>query len=448
MSGANFLLAETWLAVAVTALVMGAVGAALYVRLWRDKQRLITALNNMTQGLCMFDARARLTLFNSRYLEMYGMSPEVVTVGRPLREILEHRIATGSFSDNPDRYIAEVRAELAQSGQIARVVQLPNGRTVALGGRLMSDGGWVVTHDDITEQWRAEQQQAAARLNDERRATLEAAIAAFREQIQSVLHIVGENAATMKSTAAALFGASGKTSQHVESAVQKSKTASANVSSAAGAADEMSGSITEISRQLVATAHIVRETAGKAQSASQEIVHLAESAQQIGDIVKLIQNIAGKTNLLALNATIEAARAGEAGRGFAVVASEVKSLAVQTAKATEEIASRIRAVQAATNDTVAVIRQIADQMKDIEHRASAVAAAVEQQNAATGQIAENVTSAVQGTNQTVAVLDAVIQAAAETRVAAETVLGTAEAVESAIGTLRAKIEQFLVRVAA
>ncbi|HXF89836.1 MAG TPA: PAS-domain containing protein [Xanthobacteraceae bacterium] len=448
MSGTNFLSAETWLAVAVTALVMGAVGAALYLRLWRDKQRLITALNNMTQGLCMFDARARLTLWNSRYLEMYGMSPEVVTSGRPLREILEHRIATGSFSGDPDRYIAEVRTELAQSKQIARVLQLPDGRRVALGGRLMPDGGWVVTHDDITEQWRAEQQQAAARLNDERRATLESAIAAFREQIQSVLHIVGENAATMKSTATALFGASGKTSQHVESAVQESKTASANVSSAAGAADEMSGSITEISRQLVATAQIVRETAGKAQTASQEIVHLAESAQQIGDIVKLIQNVAGKTNLLALNATIEAARAGEAGRGFAVVASEVKSLAVQTAKATEEIASRILAVQAATNDTVAVIRQIADQMKDIEHRASSVAAAVEEQNAATGQIAENVTSAAQGTNQTVAVLDAVIHAAAETRAAAETVLGTAEAVESAIGTLRAKIEQFLVQVAA
>jgi methyl-accepting chemotaxis protein len=448
MSGANFLSAETWLAVAVTALVMGLAGAAIHLRIWRAKQRLITALNNMTQGLCMFDARARLTLWNSRYLEMYGMSPEVVTVGRPLREILEHRIATGSFSGDPDRYIAEVRAELAQAKQITKVLQLPDGRVVALGERLMPDGGWVVTHDDITEQWRAEQQHAAARLSEERRATLETAVASFREQIQSVLQIVGKNAATMKSTAAALFGASGKTSQHVESAVQESKTASANVSSAAGAADEMSGSITEISRQLVATAQIVRETTEKAQSASQEIVRLAESAQQIGDIVKLIQSVAGKTNLLALNATIEAARAGEAGRGFAVVASEVKSLAVQTAKATQEIASRILAVQAATNDTVAVIRHIADQMKDIEHRASAVAAAVEEQNAATGQIAENVTSAAHGTNQTVAVLDAVILAAAETRAAAETVLGTAEAVESAIGTLRAKIEQFLVQVAA
>jgi methyl-accepting chemotaxis protein len=448
MLGATIFSTEMWLAMAAAAFVTGAASAVVCLRLWRDKQRLVTALNNMTQGLCMFDARARLILWNTRYLEMYGMSPEVVTVGRPLREILQHRIATGSFSGDPDRYIAELRAELAHAKQITKVLQLPDGRTVALGERLMPDGGWVVTHDDITEQWRIEQQQAAARIGDERRAALEAAIAAFREQIQSLLRTVGENAATMKSTAAALFGASGKTSQHVESAVKETKTASVNVSSVAGAADEMSGSITEISRQLVATAQIVRETAAKAQSASQEIVRLSESAQQIGDIVKLIQNVAGKTNLLALNATIEAARAGEAGRGFAVVAAEVKSLAVQTAKATEEIASRILAVQAATNDTVAVIRHIADQMQDMEQRASAVAAAVEEQNSATRQIAENVTSAAHGTNQTVAVLDAVIHAAAETRAAAETVLGTAEAVENAIGSLRAKIEQFLVRVAA
>jgi len=112
MLGATIFSIEMWLAMAAAAFVTGAASAVVCLRLWRDKQRLVTALNNMTQGLCMFDARARLTLWNTRYLEMYGMSPEVVTVGRPLREILQHRIATGSFSGDPDSYIAELRAEL------------------------------------------------------------------------------------------------------------------------------------------------------------------------------------------------------------------------------------------------------------------------------------------------------------------------------------------------
>jgi methyl-accepting chemotaxis protein len=435
-------------AAAITVLVMGAVGFAVYRRINRDKQRLITALNNMTQGLCMFDARARLTLWNSRYVEMYRLSPDLITPGRPLREILQYRVANGTFDRDPDEYLAEVRKELAGSDQITKVIQQPDGRKIALAERVMPDGGWVVTHDDVTEQWRVEQAQAASRLNEERRATLESAIDNFREQIQSVLETVGQTATTMKSTASALFGASSDTSQHVEGAVHASKAASDNATTAASATDELSDSITEISRQLVTTTQIVRDTATEAQTASQEIIRLAESAQQIGDIVKLIQSVAGKTNLLALNATIEAARAGEFGRGFAVVASEVKTLAVQTAKATEEIASRILAVQGATGDTVAVIRRIADHMRDIEQRASAVAAAVEEQNAATGQIARNVASAATGTGETVTVLDAVIDAAAQTRAAAQTVLGTADRVEIAIADLRSKVENFLVRVTA
>ena len=135
----------------------------------------------------------------------------------------------------------------------------------------------------------------------------------------------------------------------------------------------------------------------EAETTNEQIAGLADAAQKIGDVVKLIRDIAGQTNLLALNATIEAARAGEAGRGFAVVASEVKSLAVQTAKATEEIASQILAVQGSTTSAVDAIRNIAGRMKEISSYTSAVAASVEQQNAATGEISQNVAGAAQGT---------------------------------------------------
>ena len=185
----------------------------------------------------------------------------------------------------------------------------------------------------------------------------------------------------------------------------------------------------------------------EAESTNQQIAGLADAAQKIGDVVKLIRDIAGQTNLLALNATIEAARAGEAGRGFAVVASEVKSLAVQTAKATEEIASQILAVQGSTTTAVEAIRNIAGRMKEISSYTSAVAASVEQQNAATGEISDNVAGAAAGTGTVAAVLSDVAGAATATRSSAETVLSASRSVESAVAKLRGEVETFLSKVA-
>jgi methyl-accepting chemotaxis protein len=164
-------------------------------------------------------------------------------------------------------------------------------------------------------------------------------------------------------------------------------------------------------------------------------------------VVKLIRNIAGQTNLLALNATIEAARAGEAGKGFAVVASEVKSLAVQTAKATEDIASHILAVQESTSGAVEAIRQIAARMQEINGNTTAVAVSVEQQNLATGEISRSVTSAAEGTNHVVAVLGEVAGAATQTRSSAEVVRDASEAVERAVADLRLEVGDFLGKVA-
>jgi methyl-accepting chemotaxis protein len=224
--------------------------------------------------------------------------------------------------------------------------------------------------------------------------------------------------------------------------------ASANVETAAVAADELSHSIAEISRQLQHTSDVVNLATGEARATDGEIASLASGAQKIGDVIKLIRTIAGQTNLLALNATIEAARAGEAGKGFAVVASEVKSLAVQTAKATEEIASHILAVQDSTAGAVEAIRQIATRMNEINEYTTAVAASVEEQNAATGEISHNVASAAQGTNQVVAVLDEVVGAAAETRSSAEVVRDASQSAEAAVAKLRFEVEDFLAKVAA
>ena len=415
--------------------------------LGQQNRRLETALNHMSQGLCMWDADTKLLLFNDRYVEMYGMSHDFMKPGRLLREVLEHRAARGNFKGDVDDYVAGVLKGIAAGNDNLKVVNLPDGRTVAIAERMMPGGGWVATHDDVTEQHSVEQQRAAMRATEERRANVEAAIARFRERMEEVLRTVGENAAAMKSTATTLFASSNQTSERAEGAVQASTEASMNVTTAAMAADELSASISEISRQLGSTTEVLRVASAEANATNQQIAGLAEASQKIGDVVALIRNIAGQTNLLALNATIEAARAGEAGRGFAVVASEVKSLAVQTAKATEDISRLIVAVQGSTGSAVEAIHSITERMREIDRNATAVAASVEQQSSATSEITNNVASAAEGTNGVVAVLNHLADAATDTRKTAETVLEVSKTVGNAVSDLRSEVECFLAKVA-
>ena len=220
-----------------------------------------------------------------------------------------------------------------------------------------------------------------------------------------------------------------------------------NVTNAAMAADELSASIYEISRQLGRTTEVLRVAAAEADATNREIAGLAEASQKIGDVVALIRHIAGQTNLLALNATIESARAGEAGRGFAVVASEVKSLAVQTAKATEDISRLIVAVQGSTDSAVEAIHRITERMQEIDRNATAVAASVEQQSSATSEISNNVASAAEGTNGVVAVLNHLATAATDTQKTAQTVLKVSNTVGNAVSDLRSEVESFLAKVA-
>jgi methyl-accepting chemotaxis protein len=430
-------------AVCVIAVLAGAV-----YRLRRRNRRLTTALDNMSAGVCVFDASARIVFCNRRYLEMYGLSPAVVKPGTSIRELLAHRKVTGRFAGDPEKYARElIEKNLLQRKPWSSRIETGDNRFVHAVNNPIASGGWVVTHEDITDQQRLEKEREELRSNENRRAVIDAAIASFRGQIDSLLRTVGGSADAMKQIATTLSLTSAETMERAEKAVHASSEASSNVNTAAAAANELSSSIGEIGRQLNQTTGVVQMAVDETHATDGEIAALAAAAQKIGDVVKLIRDIAGQTNLLALNATIEAARAGEAGRGFAVVASEVKTLAVQTARATEEIASQITAVQASTSGAVEAIRRTADRMREINRYTSAVATAVEQQSAATGEISFNVTNAAEGTNVVVSVLEAVAGSASETQGASETMLEASLAVDEAVANLRSEVEGFLHKVA-
>ena len=314
----------------------------LYRRVRQQKMDFEAALNNMSEGLCMFDGSARLVLCNGRYIEMYGLEPALAKPGTALRDLLEQRKRSGTFAGDPDSYIADTLRRMRERDGLQDVREMPDGRFISVSSRPMVRGGWVATHQDITERRRQDQEHERMSAQEDRRAAIDTAIAVFRQRAEAMLKTVGDTAVAMRATARTLFAASHKTSQRAEGAVHTSNEASTNVETAASAANELSASIDEISRQLGQTNNLVGIAVSEAGATNDQIGSLANAAQKIGDVVKLIQDVAGQTNLLALNATIEAARAGEAGRGFAVVASEVKSLAVQTAKATEEIAGADR----------------------------------------------------------------------------------------------------------
>jgi methyl-accepting chemotaxis protein len=276
---------------------------------------------------------------------------------------------------------------------------------------------------------------------------VDTAILLFRESVESELRMVSDNAAAMRSTATSLAQSSGETSQKAIGAVQTSDEASGSVEAASATAAELTSSIGEISRQLGYATDLVRVAASDSHTVNQEIGGLTEAAQEIGEVADLIRQIAGRTNLLALNATIEAARAGEAGKGFAVVAGEVKSLAVQTAKATEKIVAQITAVQISTGVAVEAIRCYADRMQEIERCTSTVAASLQEQNAATDEISRNVGSAAEGAKVVVSVLDQVVGAVSQTRSYADTVLKASEAVAAGATKLQENFDNFLHRVA-
>jgi methyl-accepting chemotaxis protein len=417
-------------------------------RLDRSSRLLALALNNMTQGVVMFDTTGRLIVCNDQYLAMYGLSPDVVKPGAALIDIIRERSKSGSLQRDPAQYCAELMDQMT-AGRIVRfVTEAPDGRAISVVNRAIAGSKyWVGTHDDITERRSAERKNALLGEQEARRAVIEEAIAWFRQSLEQVLQTVADSVAAMKSTATALSATSQETTTQSSGAVETSNAAFGSVQVAATAADELAKSIAEINLQLVRAAEVVSAVAGEAQSTNKDIAGLARAAQKIDDVVKLIQSVAGQTNLLALNATIEAARAGAAGKGFAVVASEVKALAVQTAKATDDIAGQIAAVQSSTQSAVGAIGNIAGRMQDIQQFTAAIATSVEQQNTATQEISSSVAAAASRTKSVVAVLQRVSGAIADMHSSADTVLAASQAVEKAAESLRGSVDGFLRKVA-
>jgi methyl-accepting chemotaxis protein len=433
--------------VAFTTLTMGIVASLMDRRLRQQHTQTMTALNDMPQGLCMFDASQRLVLCNKQYADLYGLKEEQTRPGTTLRTILGYRIAQGTAPEGHEKYVNDRLKEVAKNRPYQVTNRLSDGRFVSVVHRPKKDGGWVATHEDITQRQQFEKEREHVTSLESRRLSIESAISSFRSRAEDVLKAVGENTNQLKSTAGTLFSSSEHTTQRAKEAARESNEASNSVETVAASAEELLHSISSINQQLAETANKVGNTVANIEAANNAYVELARAAQKIGDVVKLIQNVAGKTNLLALNATIEAARAGDAGRGFAVVASEVKSLAVQTAKATGEITGHIAAMQASTDCAIDVAQNIQEHMREISTRSNTVAQSVRQQYDATTDITQNVARAARGTSSVVSVLNEVSTASIGTRTAAETVLAASESVDNSIGTLRTEIEDFLRKVA-
>jgi len=292
---------------------------------------------------------------------------------------------------------------------------------------------------------RREAEQAAQR---ERAGTIERMIGEFRAAVTAVIAAVTDNISRMETTARTLSSIAGEADSQARAASNSSETTSSNVRGVAGATEELGTSIGQISEQAAQANAVVERAAEIAETANQQIGRLTDGANRIGDVIKLIRAIADQTNLLALNATIEAARAGEAGRGFAVVASEVKTLASQTAKATEEIAAQIGAIQGSTVDAVEAIRSIGKVMGDISRFTATIAAAVEEQSASTQMISQSVQQAATGAKDLAGNMATVTEAIEETNRAASAVLEAAGALTDQSGTLQSAVDDFLTRVAA
>jgi len=299
-----------------------------------------------------------------------------------------------------------------------------------------------------TEKLRAEQAEMEKRAAAEKKTVLETLASDFESAVGGIVQTVATAAADMQTAAQAMRVTAEQTSKRSTAVAAAADQASSNVQTVATAGEELSSSIAEIGRQVSSSTKIAGKAVDDAEQTNAKIQGLVAAAEKVGEVVKLINDIAAQTNLLALNATIEAARAGDAGKGFAVVASEVKSLANQTAKATEEIAAQIGGIQTATKDSVEAIRSIGKTIKEINEIATTIASAVEQQGAATQEIARNVQQAAHGTQDVSSNIGGVTEAAGETGSAASQVLGASEGLAKQADLLRQQVDTFLSRIRA
>ncbi len=291
----------------------------------------------------------------------------------------------------------------------------------------------------------AERQRKA---EEEKRQMLVSLADELESAVMRVVGTVSTSAEQLNATAQTLSANVDQTKSQANAVTSAAEQASSNVQTVAAASEELSASIQEINRQIMESNDVANDAVKVADDTNKSVEELAVAARKVGDIVNLIQDIAEQTNLLALNATIEASRAGDAGKGFAVVASEVKSLALQTAKATDEIAHQIADMQSATEGTVAAIKTISKTIGKINQNSTAISAAVEQQSASTQEISRNAQLAAHGTEEVTVNIGGVQQAADESGVAANQILTAAGELNGEAGSLREQMEAFIAKLRA
>ncbi len=265
----------------------------------------------------------------------------------------------------------------------------------------------------------------------------------FQKAVGGIVDAVSAASSQLEGAATSLTGTASSTQELSNAVAAASEQTSANVQGVAAASEQLSSTVTEISRQVQESTSIASAAVEQAAKTNDRVTELSRSADRIGDVIGLINTIAGQTNLLALNATIEAARAGDAGKGFAVVAQEVKALASQTAKATSEITTQIASMQSATSEAVGAIREITATINRISEISVAIAAAVEEQGATTNEISRNVVEAAKGTAEVASNITEVSRGAGETGSASSQVLSSAKALSGESQQLKSEVEKFL-----